>query len=174
MELLDVVDTNGNKTGKVLDRDMIHKNNILHYEVFCMILNDKKEVLLQKRSPNKKHNPNIYGITAGHVSLDETFKEAMMRELKEELSLDVVENDLKEYAPKRVKIREKNSNVSFYYYIICNKKAEDFIIQKDELSEVRWFKVEEIVDMIKNCDSRVVWKEDAIPFFEIVNTMEVM
>ena len=171
MELLDVVDTSGNKTGKVLDRDTIHKNNILHYEVFCMILNDKKEVLLQKRSPNKKHNPNIYGITAGHVPLEETFKKAMVRELKEELSLNIKEDDLKEYAPSRIKIREKNSNVSFYYYIICNMKPEDFIIQKEELSEVRWFKVEEIVDMIKNHDPRVVWKEDAIPFFEIVNTM---
>ena len=173
MELLEVLDINGNKTGEVLDRETIHKNNILHYEVFCMIINDKKEVLLQKRSANKKHNPNIYAITAGHVTSGENLKGAMARELKEELSIDVNENDLKEYADRKIKIRGKNSNVSVYYYITCNMDTKDFIVQKEELSEVKWFKVNEIVDMIKNKDPKVVWGEDAIPFFEIVNSIDI-
>lgn len=173
MELLEVLDINGNKTGEVLDRETTHKNNILHYEVFCMIINDKKEVLLQKRSANKKHNPNIYAITAGHVASGEDFRVAIVRELKEELSINVNEKDLKEYTDKKIKIREKNSNVSLYYYIICNMKVEDFIVQKEELSEVKWFEVSEIINMIKSGDPRVVWKEDAIPFFQIVNSLDI-
>jgi len=173
MELLDVLDINGNKTGEVLDRDIIHNNNIMHLEVYCIIINDKKEVLLQKRAACKKHNPNIYALTAGHVETGEDIKSAMVRELKEELSLDVKEEELKVYRDKEIKIREKNSNVSYYFYIICNKKAEEFILQKDEVSEVKWFSVNEITDAIRNKDSSFVWDEGIIPLFEIINTLNI-
>ena len=173
MELLDVLDINGNKTGEVLDRDTIHNNNIIHLHVYCIIINDKKEILLQKRSASKKYNPNIYALTAGHVVAGEDIKSAMIRELKEELSLEVKEDDLKVYRDKEIKIREKNSNVSYYFYIICNKKEDEFVLQKDEVSEVKWFSVNEIADAIRNKDPRFVWDEGIIPLFEIVNTLNI-
>lgn len=173
MELLDVLDTNGNKTGEVLDRDTIHKNNIMHLEVYCIIINNKREILLQKRAACKKHNPNVYALTAGHVETGEDLRTAMVRELKEELSLDVKEEDLKVYMDRMIKIREKNSNVSYYFYIICNKKEDDFILQEDEVSEVKWFTVDELVNAIKNKAPGFVWDEDRIPLFEKVNTIEI-
>lgn len=171
MELLDVLDINGNKTGEVLDRDTIHEKNIMHLHVYCMIINDKKEILLQKRAACKKHNPNIYALTAGHVLAGEDLKEAIKRELKEELSLEVSDDDLKVYMDKEIKIREKNSNVSYYFYIICNKKEDEFILQEDEVSEVRWFSVEELTKLIKNKDPRFVWDEKILALFEKVNSL---
>lgn len=53
MELVDVLDENGNLTGKVMDKDEVHEKNFFHNEVTVFIMNDKKEILLQKRSPNK-------------------------------------------------------------------------------------------------------------------------
>ena len=173
MEFLDVLDINGNKTGEVLDRDTIHNNNVMHLEVYCVIINNKKEILLQKRSVYKKHNPNIYALTAGHVGTGEDIRSAMVRELKEELSLDIKEEDLKIYRDKEIKIREKNSNVSYYFYIICNKKEAEFKLQKEEVAEVKWFSVNELADAIRNKDPRFVWNEDIISFFEIVNTLKI-
>ena len=173
MELLDVLDINGNKTGEVLDRDTIHKNNIMHLHVYCIIINNKREILLQKRAACKKYNPNVYALTAGHVNAGEDLRSAMVRELKEELSLDVKEEDLKVYMDRMIKIREKNSNVSYYFYIICNKKEDEFILQKDEVSEVKWFSIDELVNAIRTKAPGFVWDEDQIPLFEKARNIDI-
>lgn len=46
MELLRIVDKNGNFTGEIFDREYIHDNNLLHNEVSVFILNSNKEILL--------------------------------------------------------------------------------------------------------------------------------
>ena len=162
MELLDVVDADGNKIA-VMDRDTVHEKNLLHYEVYCMIINDKKEVLLQKRSATKKLNPNIYAITAGHVDAGEDFETAII--------IDVKKEELKKYTDNEVKIRERNSNISVYYYIKRNIKEEEFKIQEEELSEVKWFRIDDIIEMIKSGSPLIVWKEHWIPFFEIAKSL---
>lgn len=58
MELIDIVDENGNFTGQVMDKEEAHDKNLLHNEVAVFIINDNKQVLLQKRSANKRFNPN--------------------------------------------------------------------------------------------------------------------
>ena len=67
----------------------------MHKEIIVFILNSKKEVLLQKRSATKLHHPNKWALCSGHVEgFDEDFECAAIRELKEELGLDV---ELKTY-----------------------------------------------------------------------------
>ena len=56
MELIDIVDENDNLTGEIKDRDYVHNNNLYHRHVSCFILNKDGEVLLQRRSINKKKN----------------------------------------------------------------------------------------------------------------------
>lgn len=55
-------------------------------------MNDKKELLLQKRSATKKSHPNFWDISgAGHIRAGETVTEGAIRELKEELGVEVKE-----------------------------------------------------------------------------------
>ena len=65
MELLDIVDENGNYTGEVVERSVAQKLNLLHYEVIIIPVNDKKQILLQKRSKNKKFFPNKWTFSSG-------------------------------------------------------------------------------------------------------------
>ena len=58
MELLDIVDENGKLTGEVMEREKVHDLNLLHWEIAVFIVNKNNQVLLQKRSPNKRFNPN--------------------------------------------------------------------------------------------------------------------
>ena len=89
MELIEIVDENGNFTGQVMDKEEAHDKNLLHNELGIFIINDKKEILLEKRSANKRFNPNKWGLCAGHVDAYETLEEAALREIKEEVGLDV-------------------------------------------------------------------------------------
>lgn len=53
LELLRVVDNNGNDTNEILEREELHNRGKLHNEVTIYIINNKKEVLLQRRSRSK-------------------------------------------------------------------------------------------------------------------------
>lgn len=54
MELLDVLDEEGNLTGNKEDKDIIHEKGLWHREVCALIRNRKGEYLIQKRAATKK------------------------------------------------------------------------------------------------------------------------
>lgn len=62
MEYLDEVDKNNNCTGRVLPKDEFHSKGFYYREVIGFIVNEHGEVLLQKRSPNKKIKPNLWEV----------------------------------------------------------------------------------------------------------------
>ena len=53
MELLDILDENGNKTGEVEERSEVYRKGLWHRSCHIWIENDNKEILVQKRNPNK-------------------------------------------------------------------------------------------------------------------------
>lgn len=164
MELLDIVDEYGKPTGEVMEREKVHDLNLLHWEVAVYIINNKGQTLLQKRSPLKRFDPNKWGLCAGHVESGETLDEAVLREASEELGLKLNINDLNVLDEKEIRIRESNSHIRKVYYVICNE--ENFVIQKEEISEVRWFDIDKVISMIKNNDESLTLKEDKIPGLE--------
>lgn len=170
MELIEIVDENGNYTGQVMDKEEAHDNNLLHNEVGIFIINDKKEILLEKRSANKRFNPNKWGLCAGHVDAYETLEEAALREIKEEVGLDVSIEELIPYGEKEVTIKDSNSHITYFYYVKCNKKEDEFIIQEEELSKVKWFNIDEIIMMIK--EGKISFKENKIKSFESLRNLK--
>ena len=58
-EEFDVLNEWGEFTGKTATREECHKNGLWHRAVYAFIINDRKEILLQKRSAHKKQWPNM-------------------------------------------------------------------------------------------------------------------
>ena len=92
MELLDVVDENNNLIGIKEDKSIIHEKGLLHREIAVIIQNENGEYLVQKRSSNKKGAPNMWSFTTGHVELGEDYETTAIREIKEELGIDILNN----------------------------------------------------------------------------------
>lgn len=166
MELIDIVDKNGIPTGEVMDKDDVHNKNFLHNEIGVFIINNSGEILLEKRSPNKRYSPNKWGLCAGHVDTGETLIEAAIREIHEEIGIDVLESDLTPFGNFETFIDDTNSHLTHFYYLKCNKKAYEFIIQKEELTEVKWFKIDDIINMINNNDTSTVFTSSRLNLFE--------
>lgn len=59
MELIDVLNENGVKTGKIASRDEVHQKGLWHRAIVVAIINEKNEILLQQRSANKEKNANM-------------------------------------------------------------------------------------------------------------------
>lgn len=170
VELIEIVDEEGKYTGRILPREEIHKRNFLHNDVACFIINDNKEILLEKRSPNKKYSPNRYGLCAGHVMLGESLKASLVREIEEEIGIKVNEDDLISFGEKEYIREETNSHITYFYYIRLKLKESDFTIQ-EELTEVKWFKIEEIKELVASNDNPTVINKERLYLLDILKAM---
>ncbi len=166
MELIDIVDEKGNFTRQVMDKEEAHDKNLLHNGVVIFIVNDKKQVLLEKRSSNRKFNPNKWELVGGHVSAGEALEHAALRELKEEIGIDTTINELIPFGAKEVDLQDKASHIFYFYYFKCTLEEKDFVIQKEELSEVKWFDIDKVIEMVNAKDESIVFDEKRLHLFE--------
>jgi len=81
MEYIDIVDQNNNLIGEMKEKTQAHKDGNFHRTAHIWIMNDKKELLIQKRSATKKSHPNCWDISgAGHIRTGESVTEGAIRE----------------------------------------------------------------------------------------------
>jgi 8-oxo-dGTP pyrophosphatase MutT (NUDIX family) len=97
MEKYELVDKEGKSTGKILTQEQLGNIPEGHYlpVVGVVIINDKKEVLLQKRSKSKRINPNKWGICGGKINFGENAIEAGIRETIEEIFVRLSKEEFK-------------------------------------------------------------------------------
>ena len=143
MELIDVYDENGTSLNYSLDRKEVHDKNLWHHHVSAWIMNYDGKVLLQQRALDKKKNPGKWAKTGGHVDAGETCKEAIKREVYEEIGLEVNDDEI-----KNIEIfKSKNPNEHYFsygYIFFTNLNEEDFKLQKEEVNAVRYYSIEEL------------------------------
>ena len=163
MELLDVVDEENNLTGKVEHREIIHQKGLYHREVGIWIMNEKGKILIQKRSANKKQAPNKWGITAGHVDAGQEPIEVAIREVLEEIGLELKKEEIEflfvTKKHKKFSDTQYNNNFQYIYFARSNKKIEEYEIQEEELSEVKYISIEELEKVIENKDERYTFSK---------------
>jgi len=88
-ERFSVVDEQDQVTGAA-PRGQVHANNLLHRAVHILIFNPAGEVFLQLRSRSKDRHPLTWDSSAaGHVCAGEEYDQAAIREIREELGIDV-------------------------------------------------------------------------------------
>jgi isopentenyldiphosphate isomerase/intracellular septation protein A len=94
-EWLPLVDQQGRITGKA-PRSIVHQNKeMLHPVVHMHVVNERKQVYLQKRTVTKTVEPGKWDVAVGgHVSIDENIEQALAREAMEELGLHAFKADL--------------------------------------------------------------------------------
>ena len=101
MELIDIVDENNKLTGQVEDRWVAYKKGLWRRTVSCWIMNEKGEVLLQKRTANKVRNPNKWAKTGGQVDSGETERKRHDRPTVRQLPPSVARTYLHGFSAKR-------------------------------------------------------------------------
>jgi len=156
MEYLDYFDSeNTNKLG-VEERDVVHDKGLWHREVAIWVLNEKGEVLLQKRSSLKKYAPNKYSVCAGHIDSNEEIEVAALRELFEEVGLKVEKEEL---IPIGVfKLEGVNNNHYKYTYLVkTDYKITEYVLQKEEVAEVKYITISELERMMDNKDESLTF-----------------
>lgn len=150
MELIDIVDENNNLTGQVEERWVAFEKGLWRRTVSCWIMNEKGEVLVQKRAGEKRRNPNKWAKTGGQVDSGETVEEAIYREVKEELGIEIPKEQIE--IDSVYKSDDKNKRFVYNYIFVVDYKLEDYILQKEEVADVKYFTIEELEEIRKNND----------------------
>lgn len=162
-EIFDVFNEKGEYLNKTASREVCHSKGLWHKAVTAFIINSKGQVLLQKRSPNKKLWPNCWDITAGgHVLSGEFGFQSIIREVKEELGISLTKNDIL-FIGSSISVNKKENiiNKHFNEYYIVNKDIaiSNLSLQTEEVSEVKWVDKDEIIKRVQNHYDGITDKE---------------
>lgn len=174
MEYIDVLDENGKKLNIVRNLRLIYELANWHRSVHVWVLNSKNELLIQKRALTKETFPGLWAISiAGHVRSGEESLDAAIREIKEEISLDIDTNKLKYlFSIKRSQpYKDRTLNVHDDIYILnVDLDVSTLAIQKEELSELKFINYKEYEQLLKNNDpSFVPYSEEHKLLFEYLD-----
>ena len=151
MEYFDICDENGMPTGETISREEAHRDGIRHRTAHVWVvrqINGRTQILMQKRSEDKDSFPGMYD-TSSPV-------DSALRELEEELGIKAAGEQLT-YAGSFSDQYEKefhgklfrDNEVARVYVYREPVDIGDLHIQKSELSEVRWFDMQEVWDEIQ-------------------------
>jgi isopentenyldiphosphate isomerase len=159
-ELLDLLDDKGNVIG-IIARKEVEGKALLHKAVCVFVINSKNELLLNKRSKNKKIFPGLWGIGAsGGVKSKENYEEAAKRELLEETGIDARIKFLFDF-------RYETKEDKYLGKVYLTKWDGKIILEKEEIDETMFGTVNYIKDMIKR---RLLCPDTALIFEKYLQT----
>ena len=155
MEYLDVVDENNKFTNEVKSRRLVHEKGLWHREIAVWIIKDKNKVLMQKRAATKKLDPNKWALTAGHIDAGEPIIKAAIREVSEELGIENLgPSNFKLIHVQKCKYNKNrtviNNHFKYIYVLQTPLEENEFIIQKEELSEIKYLELNKLKNIQKN------------------------
>lgn len=149
-EMLEVLDPQGEKTGGVKPRDEVHERELLHPVSNVWIYNKHEELLMQKRSENKAQMAGCWGASAaGHIIAEEKPRNEAVREVREELGINVDKTDLEYIGAYKNEIPvpgtdQFDNEYAYTFLLEYNGKASDFELNDYEVEKVGFFPLNEL------------------------------
>jgi isopentenyldiphosphate isomerase len=117
-ENLPVVDSN-DKFMYCRPRDDVHRNKLFHRGVHIFVEGFKGRFVVQKKAAHTENGGKWSSSASGHVQFGETYRQAAVRELKEELGLDEAsEHDLMEVCKMSPYKESANEFVVLFLYLM--------------------------------------------------------
>ena len=146
-ELWDIIDKNGNITGRLHERGKPLNKGEYHLEVCVWIENEKGEYLISQRSPNKS-SPNMWECTGGNAVAGDDSLTTALKEAKEELGIILVPQN-----GQMVQHRLRCGNIGCHGLVDVwlfrqNVDISTVILAPDETCNAKWASRDEINRMI--------------------------
>lgn len=138
-ELLKIMDHKRNQIG-IANRKEVHRLGYWHDAFHCWFItkeNKKNYIYLQRRSNSKKDYPDLLDITAaGHILATETIEEGV-REIKEELGINVSFQELISLGEVEYSVTNPNfidNEIAHIFLFENHKSFEEFSLDIDEVA----------------------------------------
>ena len=139
-------------------------------------------LLYTSRSHLKDSFPDCYDISsAGHIPTGVDFIPSAIRELKEELGYCAQEKDFIYCGTRRIQFKGIFHNKAFYdnqvshvYILWVNQDEENFTLQKEEVSQIKWFDFDDCIDKVKHNLIKDVYKRQIRQQIQVMTEQKTM
>jgi len=165
-EYIDICAPDGNLTGISKPRNRVHQDGDWHRSVHVWVLNDKRELLIQRRAFEKENHPGLWDVScAGHIIAGDSSLQSAVRELEEELGLFVQPEELEQLFS--IESHYVLNNETYIdnewvdvYLLKRNLDANDLALQAEEVDSVKMIPIEEFRHLVSSKDTSFVpfWK----------------
>jgi len=125
-ELLDVLDTDGNFTGKTAMKSVAHKNGLFHPTVHVWVYTQNGHILIQQRGRGKDTHPLYWDVSvAGHIGAGEDYETSAIREVLEEIGLEITKAQLQKMGVFKSVHRHNYDLIDceFHHTYLCKLKV---------------------------------------------------
>ncbi len=143
-EVFDVVNERDEVIGRATRRE-VHQQGLMHRAVHVLVFNARGQVFLQQRSLQKDRQPGLWDSSAsGHLDRGEDYDACAMRELKEEIGLEV-------RAPlqRLFKLPACAQTDQEHLWVYGCEAEGPFELNREEIQRGGWFAPEEVSRWMK-------------------------
>jgi isopentenyl-diphosphate delta-isomerase type 1 len=160
-EFMDVVDENDRVIGKAT-REEIHNSGMWHRGVHVLVFNSKNELFLPLRSARKDKFPETYDCSVSeHVKSGETFDEAALRGMEEELK--IINPVIKRLLKFRMNYGPNDNTIAVLYKCKCKDKVE---INRVEVKNAKFMSLGKIKELLNKNESKFApWTREILKWY---------
>lgn len=177
-DIIDIVDNKGNTTGVKKLKSEAHKDGSWHQTAHIWIFNSKKEVLLQKRAKDKMDFPGLWDISAaGHLSAGETPESGAVRELFEEIGINMDPSKLKKIEVRKIiqhipELNFHNNEFAHIYLLEFNGNPKELKIQEEEIESVKFLSLKKFKSEVKDTRTAKKYVPHGQYYLDIIHAIE--
>ncbi len=142
MEYWDVYNEKKERTGKIVKRGDFLNDDEYHIVVNAWIKNQDGKYLISQRSANKSH-PLMWETTGGSILQGETALDGVLREVKEELNIDLNKQDAI-YIGSGKRYYKGCPDILEIFLFEINSENLNIKVQEEEVNDYMWASVNEI------------------------------
>ena len=179
-EMLELYDEENKPLKIVKEKSLVHREGDFHRVIHVCIINDKCEILCNKRSKDKDLYANKLDIIfGGHLKSRESYEDAAIRELKEEIGMCIRKYDLKHIGNFRIKYKNSkrqilnNEFIKLFFIKTNGENLDNLKLQNDELNKILLLSSHKLRHFLKDpvLSKRFVPFKDY--FLKIINLIEM-
>jgi isopentenyldiphosphate isomerase len=143
-EIFDVVNEQDEVIGRK-PREEVHRLGLMHRATHVLVFNKRGQVFLQKRSMKKDRQPGLWdSSSSGHVDSGEDYDACAVRELREEISLQLTG------VPQRLFKLPASAETDQEHVWVYRCEAEGpFQLLPEEIERGDWFEPAEVTHWMK-------------------------
>ncbi|GBF20044.1 MULTISPECIES: NUDIX hydrolase [Arenibacter] len=140
-ELIDMLDADGNYTGKSIMKSEAHRKGVFHPSIHVWLYTKNGEILIQQRAINKDTHPGLWDVSvAGHIGAGEDVTESAIREVEEEIGLEITNEDLNKIGVFKYSHQHHKDllDCEFHHTFLCELKVplSKLEMQKSEVADL--------------------------------------